>query len=361
MTGDAAWVPWGVFYTPSAGAVSLPLILLPFDLAKTALFLLSCAVLLAGGNMLLQLVFPRWHLGYRVLLLGALMSASATRWAFLYMQTAPLIFGLLCMFVVALHRRRFTLAFITSAVALCLKVTLGLPFLGLAIVQRRYALAAAIAAAWLVVNGLGFVRLGGVDAVRGYLLNMARFEQADQVNYPDFRVVSSMARLDWPYLLNALNPDIQRSALLGTLLSAASVGWLLWQSWRCRRFADDIRTTAAFLGPVVCLSLLSVYHHHYDAISLLAPAIVYLSQPGTHDRRLVALFVMPTILFAGLHQVGNVEVLAEQLFGGGALVKLLGVATVLVTFAVSLIMLEQYVRRQASGVGRLVEQLPRTA
>ena len=55
--------------------------------------------------------------------------------------------------------------------------------------------------------------------------------------------------------------------LLGRLLLA----WLFLQAHRCRKFADETETAVAFLGPLVCLSLLSVYHHHYDAIALFGP------------------------------------------------------------------------------------------
>ncbi len=359
MTGSDDWVPWGAFYTPSAGAATLPLSFLPYGPARAAFFLISCLVLLAGANQLIQLLKPRWHMGYRVLLLGGLMCASANRWAFLYLQAAPLIFGLLCMFVVALHQRRISFALVTATLGLCVKFSLGLPFLGLALVQRRYALAVAIAAAWLVVNGVGFIRLGGVDAVRGYQQTMSTLERADEVNYPDFRSLRSMTRTDWPYLLNAISPDLQRSALLGMLLSAASCGLVGWQAWRSRKFADELGTTAAFMGPLVCLSLLSVYHHHYDAISLLAPALFYLSWPGTYDRRLIALFVVPALAYAGLHQVGNVELFFDHMFGGNAaiLVKLYGVVTMIVTLVASLLLLESYIRgRAGQGRGVLVAQ-----
>jgi hypothetical protein len=350
MTGSPDWVPWGAFYTPSAGAATLPLSFLPYGLARAAFFLISSAVLLAGAYQLIELLLPRWHIGYRMLLLGAFFCASANRWAFLYLQAAPLIFGLLCMFVVALQRRRISVAFVTAILGLCVKFSLGLPFIGLALVQRRYKLAVAIVAVFCVVNGIGFLRLGGIEAVRGYQQTMSTLEWPDQVNYPDFRS-PAMTRTDWPYILNAINLDIARSAFLGTLLSAASVAVLAWQAWRSRKFARELATTAAFMGPLVSLSLLSVYHHHYDAVSLLAAPLFYLTWHGKHDRRLIALFVIPAVAYAGFHQVGNVEVAFDHLFGvfAAQLVKLFGVVTMIVTFGASVLLLEGYIRSRTEA------------
>jgi hypothetical protein len=345
ITGDGVWVPWGFFYTPSAGVVALPLAVIPFQVARVVWFVLSNTVLLVGASQLIQLMAPRLKVGYRALVLGALLCASGTRWAFLFLQAAPLVLGLLCMFVVAVQRRRFTLAFFVATVAMCLKITLGLPFLGLAIVQRRYALAGAIAGAWLLINGLGFLRVGGLDAMNGYQANMSRFEQADQVNYPDFRVPTSMARLDWPYLFNAISPDLPRSAFLSMVVTAILAAWLFWQALRCRHVATDPRTLVAFLGPVVALSLLGVYHHHYDAILLAAPVIAYLCYPADFDRRLALLFVIPVVLFAGVYQVGNAETLAQHFLGTEAvlLLRLYGVLTAILVFGVSLVLLQGYV------------------
>jgi hypothetical protein len=308
-------------------------------------------VLLGGVNQLMRTVSPGLPGATRMLVLGALTCTSAARWGFYYLQGAPLVFGLLCLYVVALHRNRALLAFSVATLVVCLKFTLGLPFVGLALVQRRYALLAGVAAIFMLVNVIGFQRMGGMSAVAGYQANMARFEQPDQLNYPDFRAPSSMQRLDWPYLLNAISPDIARSATLGALLSAASVLWLAWQAWRARAFARELGTTLAFLGPLVCLSLLSVYHHHYDAIALFGAAIVYLFGPGKQDRRLIALFVVPVFVFAGVYPVAQVQDVLGGLFGAGsaAVAKLLGVASVTLAFAASLVLLGDFVRRRSTA------------
>jgi len=124
-----------------------------------------------------------------------------------------------------------------------------------------------VVTAWALVNVVGFALLGGMDAVKGYRANMTLFEHPDELNYPDFRAPTSMQRLDWPYLLNALSPDLPRSQIIAMFLTALFAAWLFWEFYRVRRFVDEPGTTVAFLGPLVCLSLLCVYHHHYDAIA----------------------------------------------------------------------------------------------
>jgi hypothetical protein len=352
IAGTDTFAPWGIFNMPATGIAMLPFALLPLGIARTIWFALTCAVLLVGVHQLLRLLLPRLRAEYRVLILGAVMCASSVRWGLLYLQTAPLIFGLLCLFVVELVQRRRITALVLAVAAVCLKFTLGLPFVGLALVQRRYGLAAAVVGVWLLANGVGFARVGGLDAIRGYQQNMTRFEQADQVNYPDFRAPTSMQRLDWPYLLNAINPDLPRSDALGMLLAAVSGAYLLRQWHRVRGFARETRTMLAFLGPVVCVSLLSVYHHHYDAIALLAPAVVYLSQTSKYDWRLVALFVIPVVAFAGLYPVEQTQLLVDRLFGDGAwlYLKLLGVIILDIAFVASLLLLRSFVATGAASL-----------
>jgi hypothetical protein len=347
--------PWGVFNNPSAGIAVLPLALLPLHTAQIVFFVLSGSAVLGGVYSLTRLVAPGMAPGYVALILGLIVCAAATRWAFLYLQAAPLAFGLLGFYVVALERRRSLLALALAAVVLCLKITLGLPFIGLALLQRRWMLLASLTAIWIVANGLGFLRLGGLDAVQGYQVNMARLEQAGQANYPDFREVGSMMRLDWPYLLNAISPDLPRSDAIGKFLSGAAIVWLFWQLRRSRFAPNTLAKTTAFLGPLVCLSLLSVYHHQYDAIPLFAPAVIYvldyLRHPGRVDGRLVALYLVPVVLFAGVYPMEQAPVAVDRLFGVGSgnVLQLIGVVSVLIAFIASLLLLNAYIRLHKDG------------
>src|SRR5262249_32599301 len=122
------------------------------------------------------------------------------------------------------------------------------------------------------------------------------------------------------------------------------------------------------LGPLVCLSLLSVYHHHYDAISLFGPAILYLSMPRRRVPYLIVMFVVPVVLFAGLYQVEQTQLFIDRLFGDGSsgVMKLLGVVSVNIAFVASLLLLNDFIRARTVRprvpvLARDLETSPRTA
>jgi hypothetical protein len=81
MEGSDTFTPWGVFYTPSAGLALLPLTFLPLKAASAVWFAVSSLILSAGVLQLIGMTAPRLPLGYRVLVVGGLMCAAATRWA----------------------------------------------------------------------------------------------------------------------------------------------------------------------------------------------------------------------------------------------------------------------------------------
>jgi Glycosyltransferase family 87 len=346
--------PWGLFYPPSLAAVMLPLSWLPFGVAKASWTVAIAVVLFAGLHELLRLVTPRMPLGYRVLILGALSVSAAVRWGFISLQAAPLLFGLLGLYLAAQHANRRSAMLVILVLVVCLKFTLALPFLGLAWLQRRYGLLAAAAVVFVAANALGFTRMGGLEAITGYQANMVRLEAPDQLNYPDFRLPNSMQRLDWPYIVMAISPDLARANMLGMLLTGLSGVWLAWQWWQSRRFDRDLEISLAFLGPLVCLSLLSLYHHHYDAIALFAPVLVYLARWNKDDRALILAFTVAVVIFAGLYQVGTTQELLERFFGVGpaSLIKLLGVVAVNIAFGASLMLLQRFVARRRAAMAR---------
>jgi hypothetical protein len=353
------YVPPVMLYSPSSGIPLIPLALLPLDVAQQLFFVLSCTALLAGAYVLASVVHPGLAPGYGVLVVGALACTSVLRWAFAYLQVAPLIFGLLCLFSAALCLKRNFAALVLGAVALCLKFTFGLPFFGLAVLQRRYVLAASIVAVWILANAIGFARMGGLEAVAGYQSYATQFGQLGTVDSPDFRDGYSMMRLDWTYLVFAIVPDVSRANVVSGILTGACVLWLLWQGYRSRRFSTEIGTAVAFLGPLVCLSLLSVYHHHYDAVVLFAPAIAYIVQyvrdRRTLDARLVGLYLISVILFAGIYGYEQGPVLLDRIFHLGAyayMLKLLGTVSITVALIASLLFLNIFVRRrEATALG----------
>ena len=345
------FLPWGIFNPPSSGVALLPLALLPYEIAKVLYFILSTAVLLGGTYRLMQLFTNDLQFGTRVLILGAVLCSAGARWGFFYLQAAPLVFGLLGLFLWELDKKRSVRAFAIGTLVILLKFTLFLPFAALALIRGRLFLVAAVVTAWALANVVGFALVGGMDAVNGYRANMTLFEHPDQLNYPDFRAPTSMQRLDWPYLLNAVSPDLPSAQIIATFLTALSAAWLFWEFYRVRRFADEPDTTVAFLGPLVCLSLLCVYHHHYDAIALLGPVIVYLGRPAEpSDRLLILFFVIPVIVFVGLWQVERSQQLVEAFLGEGSAgwLKLIGTICVNFAFGVSLLLLRRFTTRRAA-------------
>jgi len=346
------FVPWGIFYPPSSGVAFLPLALLPYEIAKALYFILSTAALLGGTYRLMQLFTQGLQFGTRVLILGAVLCSAGSRWGFFYLQPAPLVFGLLGLFLWELDKRRSVRAFAICTLVIFLKFTLFLPFAGLALIRGRLLQVAAAVTACALANVVGFALIGGMEAVNGYRANMTVFERADQVNYPDFRAPTSMQRLDWPYLLNAISPDLPRSQIIAMLLTALFAAWLFWELYRARRFAEEPGTTVAFLGPLVSFSLLCVYHHHYDAVALLGPVIVYLGRPAEPgDRLLILLFVTPVILFVGFWPIEKSQQLVEAFLGEGPVVglKLIGTCCVNFAFGASLVLLHRYIDRRRAG------------
>lgn len=350
---------WAYFYTPCSGMAVLPFIVLPYPAARMAWFWLGVAAVLFGLWRLMRLLAPKWDSSTCLLLLGLVMCSSSVRWAFKVGQHAPLVLGLLGLFFVALARDRRGFAFGCALFVCCLKPTFAIPFLGLMLVRRNFGLAAAVVGVWIALNGVGMMRMGGPAIIADYRQNMAQFERPDQLNYPDPRGFNSLDRLDWPYLFNAISPDFPRSNRLGALLTLLSAGWIAWEARRARACCRETATLGAFLGPLCCLSLLGVYHHHYDILILIAPLLVYLAgaanaqegdfaAAGMGAVRGVRWFVGAWVVYGGLWAAYQVRALAERLIGpnAGFAVKALGCVAVSIMFAASLVVLHAYLERR---------------
>ncbi len=338
----------GMYYPPSSGIIVLPLTLLSYSAAKLVWFCLLTGVLAWGLWELIGAFAPRIGPAQRLLWLGALICCSSIRWGFLLLQSAPLALGLTGLFLAALLRNRETPALLLASVVVWLKLTLGLPLLAVALVQRRFRLVAVVLVIWGLVNIVGFARLGGLAAVQGYRSNLAQLEQPGGHDYADPRQPNALTRLDWPYLFNAISLNVARSRKIGQVLLLVSAFWLALEAWRCRGRERDVETVGAFLTPILCLSLLGVYHHHYDVSLLLAPLAVYGCGP-TALRRLpgVFWFAAAVIPYACLYPVYQVQVFALRHFGAESLLylKLTGCVVVSTAFAASLVALRHYVGR----------------
>jgi len=139
---------------------------------------------------------------------------------------------------------------------------------------------------------------------------------ADQLNYPDPRGYNSLARTDWPYVLNAIDPSFKRNSAIGHALSLLTLAYLAWEILRARKGSLRSDTgTLALAGPASAISMLAVYHHHYDIGILLVPLIGYLSHPEFRSLRATWWFVAPVALYAGLYPYAKVAAFADQIMG----------------------------------------------
>jgi hypothetical protein len=341
--------PAGIMYPPNTGFITFPLSFLPVRLAQVAWFSILVLAVVVGTRVIVRHVASPdrredWRLAAGLVLLSACM-----RWGITPLQCAPLVYGLLCLLVVGLHSDRDEWIFATTCLVLNLKVTLALPFLGLLWLHRRYKLLAAALGVWALLTVVGFARVGGLAAVADYRLNIASMEAITDINTPDPWLPLSIARLDWIYLFYGLTQNLALARTLALALAASVALFLTQEAMRVRR-APNLETTAAFLAPLVYLTLLCVYHHHYDSSLVLVPLILFIfSEPGTAPRTSRWLAV-PLLLLITLVPVATTQQLVVRCFGMskmGVLNMLFPISTSL-ALAGSLLGLSATVERQSA-------------
>ena len=278
-----AFADWGlppvknVPYPPSAGFMALPFALLSYDHARTLWFLVMAAAVILGVRGLIRLIFPKSAPGLWIFSAAAILLTSCIRWGMTPLQGAPLVFGLLAAMVVALHTGRPRLAAFIAACVTALKFTVAFPFLALLLLHRLYRefLGAVIFVGFL--NVIGFARMGGMPAVDAYRSGLQGHELSGTVDSPDPWDLQSVARLDWPYMLNGLFGEFDGFKFV----AVAAFGLVcLWLFVRANSLKPPIslETTAIFLAAFICVNLLVVYHHHYDLSPLLVPLIVFVAR-----------------------------------------------------------------------------------
>ncbi len=202
-----------IFYSPSTGIAILPLGFLSYRLAAIAWYALLSASLVMGIWQFTKVVAPKWDSGIRLLIIAFIVCSSSIRTAYWLLQFSPLMLGLFGLYFSALVSKKSGFAAIWGALILILKPTFGLPVIGFSLLGRRYRLTAVILGIWLVINAIGFIRLGGEPAFKDYRANMAMLELLP-VNNPNPYSNRSAERLDLTYLLNGFSPNNLRSHLL---------------------------------------------------------------------------------------------------------------------------------------------------
>jgi len=316
-------VPAGMFYPPATGFTMLPFAVLPFHLARLVwLFVLELVAVL-GVRSLVRRLAPSAGPEVWVACAGVVMLSSALRWAMLLLQGAPLVLGLLCWFLSALHGGRPRLAALIAAIAVAVKMTLSVPFVGLLILQRRFVAAFAGVATWASLNALGFLRMGA-DALPDYRASVGKLEAFGDINSPDPWNVVSSPRLDWTSLLYGTTGNLP-FARLGTLaLTGLVCLWLLREGLR-ERAPRSLEATALFLPPLVILGCLCVYHHHYDSCLYFAPVLaLYLVFGWQRLRNWGFFLLLPPLLLMLVLPFGKAQDLVNSVFGlrGVGLLKL---------------------------------------
>jgi hypothetical protein len=287
-----------LYYPPSTGVVCLPLVLFALPVAQQIAFWVSVGILLYGLWRLMAVFAPQWELAWRLLALAVVLNSFVVRSALGLLQAVALVTGLLAFTFLALKEERAPVAFACTVVALCLKMTLGLPFVALLALKRQFGLLLGALALFGLINGVGFLCVGGVPAFADYRHNLARVDDCP-VNSPDPHVTQSAERADWQYFLNGLHPNRALARRVTQALSALALLFLAYAAWRGRRLAANSELLAAFLAPLVCLSLLAVYHHTPDCTLLLVPLLLWRAGPPTLSREAAGIWFQGSVfLFA---------------------------------------------------------------
>ena len=330
------WIPtWGHFYPPASSVFAVPVTVIPYPLLKQVWFFGSIALLFYGLWRFMAAYLPRWDYSLRTLALGVVMCCACIRWGFKVAQPGAIVLGMLGLFLAELKERgRSWLLALQAGLVLSIKFTFSLPFLILLVAQRRLLAASAAVAAWGAMNIIGIYGHGGLGILADYRANMAVFERPDQLNYPDPRGGNSLARTDWPYLLNAFKPDFHVNSLIGHGLTALTALWLAWEILRVRPAAlREDKSVLALAAPGAALTLLAVYHHHYDMCILLLPVLGYLGFAEFRALKAAWVYVAAVGLYAGCYPYAQFAAFLQSLVGDVSVLIAKPLATVVCIIA----------------------------
>jgi hypothetical protein len=272
--------------------------------------------ILTGIQVLTRLALPESPQHVWMFLGAATLLTACIRWGITPLQGAPLIFGLLCGLLVAHQRARTGIQVAITLIATAFKFTLALPFVAVLVLKRRYCVVAATICVWILLNGVGFMRLGGMAAVRGYIANVETLESPSDLDTLDPWSLVSIPRVDWNYMFRGFKFNAIVARLLTVSLFAAS---LLWLAIETRRLAGELNLLelSIFVMSAVCLGTLAVYHHHYDMSPLLAPLLGWLLGPrGSKDSKMGIALLVPLIVVMIVVPVATTQRFVLSYLGG---------------------------------------------
>jgi hypothetical protein len=346
-------LPQGVFYPPATGFASLPFAMLPYSLAEFLWFVILVTAVLLGVQRLVRLGRPDARRSTVALAAGLVLMSACVRWGITPLQGAPLILGLLCFLIVGLHSNRPIMVFMVALFATTFKFTIALPFLGLLLLHECYAALLGSVMISGVLNILGFIRVGGLTALRDYRGGIVTLESLGTVNTPNPWDPQSSPRLDWTYLFTGIIGNVPISRILAVVFSGLILAWLFLESRRIYR-PVNLTTTAAFLVPLVCVGVLSVYHHHYDISPIIAPLLVLgtrFPDPKLFRRAWAWWLLAPQVLMIATFPTATTQRLVVRLFGEHwiGLLNLTFPLTTTLTLVGSLVILHQIARSSKSS------------
>jgi hypothetical protein len=320
--------PQGMFYPPATAFSMLPFAALPYALGKFVWHSTIVLTLIFGIRSLVRFAMPRAGNHVWMFCAGIVLLSSALRWGMMLLQGAPLVLGMLCFFIAAANGNRPKLAAALAILAVAVKMTLALPFLGILLLRRRLLPVIAAGATWAALNALGFAIMGH-GAFASYRANVGDLESFGNINAPDPWNPLSLPRLDWTTLVYGVTGNLSLARAASLALTAAVALWLLREGLRTR---DPLsaQSTALFLPPLVCLGSLCVYHHQYDAALFFAPALLGALVLGPELRPRWAVYLtLPLIAMLLLLPIGLAQRIAENMLG------LTGVGLLKLTFPVA--------------------------
>jgi hypothetical protein len=291
----------GFFYSPSTGLVALPLAWLPFDLAKHVVLLGLVASTVIGVFAVFELARSPASWRTRVAVSALVLCTAASRWCMTFLQTAPVVAGLLAVTLWALHNRRFALAVVISAFAIPLKMTLAVPFIFLLFLYRQYARLALVGLAVLLADLVGFARVGGLAAYEQYRAGLLQLATIGDITSADPWDTTGRPRTDWNYLFASLSLEPARAQEVALVL-ASIVGVAVAIACLRVRGQPSLALACCVSTVSVCLSLVAVYHHHHDLVLLYVPLL--LSALVYPDAKLHRRWALLSIAPASLMMIG---------------------------------------------------------
>ncbi len=293
------------YYSPSAGFLILPISFFSYRGAEWAWFFISIIVLEWGLWQLINTLKPDLSLLKKTIIVIVIMCSSSMRWPLLQQQMSPLIFGILALFISSSIKQNGLASMIYGSMILWLKPTFWLPVLGLSIISFRPKLIVWMILIWIIINSIGFYRMGGTAAFHGYIYNISHAEVRGQGDYPDPYLSTSSLLINGTFLFRSIFSNINTAHHVADLLCFMVIVLIGWECIRGKKVISEPQKILLFTGPLIGLTLFSVYHQFYDANLLLLPLMIYyLSLDNILKLRWVQLYSIVVVWYCILYMKG---------------------------------------------------------